>query len=402
MVPVGISRPAQPGVGNPRPEKMGTKTEGVRNEELCLPPLRPRSGACPVPVTLFSARVGVTSVIIESDIRREGAETGMGRQQDSSDLHADLLLIRKHRGFTADRLVNAGTLRRVLGGDTEPFADLRERFVSAINSLESDEPEMLLAAFGLTADEPSGPTDSAALDAAVGVGATLRQRRERYGRQIGRCADTVADREDAALEHLRVQLLTGWYPLSPLPRRVPEMHNGIIQESVRVLTVVNDRRWQETREEYHFIALFDEADYLTISSSYPGRPIVESEDFTVKTVRIGESFSHQFWHTTPMQHGKSYVLRFKLVPDETYGQPGILTEECRAFHERTLVASFEIIFIGEKPEIIWQYEGLSFFERPGTPTARNRLSCGDGSSVTAKFTDVYGGLFCGVGWRCEK
>ncbi|MDR7082567.1 hypothetical protein J2X01_001856 [Arthrobacter ginsengisoli] len=300
------------------------------------------------------------------------------------DLHADLLFMRKNRGFTPTRIADAGTLRHVLGGDQEPFERLRERFVSAINSLHDPAPDLLLAAFGLSA--------------ATAELKTLMERRKYYGALINRGTDTVAALEDAALEGLRAQLLTGWYPASPLTARLPELHNGVVQEAVNVITVIKDRRWQETREHYRFFAAFDEADYIAISTSFPGKPIPEG-DFTVRTKEIGNSFTHQFWHKTPMRRGHSYDLRFTLTPDTDYGEPGVILEESRAFHERTLTASFEAIFLGAKPSIIWRVERLTHFERPGDPTRSNILTFDDGSTVRASYRDLYGGLFNGIAWQ---
>lgn len=368
--------------------------------------------------------------------------------------------MRKSGGFTAGRIGGAGTLRFVLGGDSEPFAGLRERFVSAINSLHDADRDVLMAAFGLS-PETEGLT-------------TLRQRRQYYGQTIGRGVDTVAARETAALVNLRNQLLTGWYPASPLNVRVPELHNGIVQEAVHIVTIVNDMRWQETREYYRFFAAFDEADYLTISSDFSGVAIPLPQGgsgrsaFTVRTRRVRDSFSHDFYHVdadgkrAPMRRGNSYDLRFKLVPDPDYDDPGLLTETSRAFHERTLTATFEVVFIGQKPERIWAFERLSVYERPGippsadasadasdggrdgrsggeqgeatgsddsavTPVSTQRqpatpgtagvptgtrpvasnlpsptctlLDLGEGSSVQVGFRDLYGGLFNGVAWE---
>lgn len=306
------------------------------------------------------------------------------RQHDAADLTDDLLFIRKGSGFTAKRIVNAGTLRHVLGGCDEPFDNLRDRFVSAIQSLRDPEPALLLAAYGLAPDYIDLPM--------------LRQRRERYGRTIDRKVDTVADREDAAIEHLRVQLLTGWYTQSPVSARIPEMHNGIIQESVHVSTLVVDRQWQETREHYRFMALFDEADYIAISSSYPGRPVPEG-DFTVKTIRTGQSFSHQFWHNGPMKRGRTYDLRFRLVPDDDYGQPEAIVEEARAFHERTLTATIAVEFRGSTPHQAWSYERLTFFERPGEPNAGKRIDLTGLKTAQVQTHDQYGGLFSGIAWN---
>ena len=178
--------------------------------------------------------------------------------------------------------------------------------------------------------------------------------------------------------------------------RVPTSHNGVVQEAVSIRTVVDNRRWQETREFYRLFAAFDEAEYFTISSSFPGRPVPEG-DFTVRTKRIDESFSHQFWHVRPMRRGQFYDLRFRLVPDADFGDPGIITEESRAFHEPTRYASFEAIFLGTRPSRIWQYERLTYFERPGVPTSEQPLHF-TGLAVRARFHDLYGGLHNGIAW----
>ena len=302
------------------------------------------------------------------------------------DLHADLLYLRKGAGFTPERLAAAGTLVFVLGGSNEPFDNLRERFLSAIGSLHDADRDVLLAAFALTPETAGMPT--------------LRERRSYYGRTIGRKVDTVANREDAALVNLRNQLLTGWYPASPVAMRLPELHNGIVQESVSILTIINDQRWQETREHYRFLAAFDEADYLTISTDFPGRPVPADPEFIVRTRRVNDSFSHDFYHQPdPIRRGQSYDLRYRLVPDSDYGDPGLLTETSRAFHERTLTAQFETVFIGAKPQRIWSYERLTFFERPGVPAANNLLDLRDTSSVRVGFRDLYGGLFNGIAWQ---
>lgn len=200
-----------------------------------------------------------------------------------------------------------------------------------------------------------------------------------------------------AVEHLRSQLVTGWYPKSPLSVRVPASHNGVVQEAVSIRTVVKDCRWNETREFYRLFAAFDAADYFTISSSFPGRPVPEG-DFTVRTKRIGESFSHQFWHATPMRRGQFYDLRFRLLADPDYGEPGLLTEESRAFHEPTRYASFDAVCLGRKPRRIWYCKRPTFLERPGEPTHGNELTF-TGSSVRVRFHDLYGGLHHGIAWR---
>lgn len=316
----------------------------------------------------------------------ERASTQLRRQQaEARALSQELSLLRKYAGFTSPRLAKARLLTGLLGGVDEPFKSKKERFISAIESLRDPEAGLLLAVFGLTPDTAQLPG--------------LAERRRSYGQTIGRGIETVADLEPAALEHLKAQLVTGWYPLSPLAIRVPASHNGAIFEAINIRVAIKDRKWHETRENYRFVAAFDEADYLAISSSYPGRPEPIGNDFRVSTVRVGDSFSHRFWHKEPMRRGQSYDLRFLIVPDADYGDPGNITETCRAFHEPTRSASFEAVFLGNGPRMVWRYERLSYFERPGEPTAQRLLALDANNSVRARFHDVYGGLFHGIAWQ---
>lgn len=322
---------------------------------------------------------GAVSHPAEHQARRDDAEARL--------LENELLLLRKYRGFTPTRLAKAPVLQHILGGADETFEMHQERFISAIHSLRDPEPELLLAVYGLMPETVC----MASLDA----------RRKYVGSQVVRSVATVADWETPAIDHLRSQLITGWYPKSPLAVRLPTSHNGVIQEAVSIRTVVKDRRWQETREFYRLFAAFDEADYFTISSSFPGRPEPEG-DFTVRTKRIGVSFSHQFWHKDPMRRGRFYDLRFRLVPDPAFGDPGVLTEESRAFHEPTRYAGFEVLFVGEKPARTWWYERLSYFERPGVPTQSQLLEIDRVASVLTRFHDLYGGLHHGIAWEWAK
>lgn len=302
----------------------------------------------------------------------------------SENVFQELLLLRKGAGFTPARIFKTPLVRQLLGGDNEPFEVMRERLISAIRSLREPQPEVLLVVFGLTPDTEGVPY--------------LKDRRQHYGNEHGIKAEAVADREAPALDNLRKQLVTGWYPKSPGGFAVPQSHNGFIQEAVSIVTVVRDRAWQETRERYRLIAAFDEADYIAISSSFPGRPVPEG-DFTVRTERIGSSFTHQFWHKQPMRRGQTYDLNFRLVPDPEFGEPGALTEESRAFHEPTRFALFRAVFIGDKPHTIWSYRGLTFFERPGNPAAGEALHFHNEPAVTAVFHDLYGGLHSGIAWE---
>lgn len=318
----------------------------------------------------------------------------MDTTRASADLLTDLIYLCKREGASAARLAKAGTVNLALGAEDDE-ADMKlERLRSAVNSLEDDQAEVLLAAFGL-----SPATEGTK---------SLSQRRRIYGQGVGRKVDTIAAREKAALEELRVKLLTGWYPASPLPRRVPELHNGVINELVELTTVVSDRCWVESRHHCRILALFDEADYYEIATSYP-MTVTTYGGWTSTTGKVANGYSVRFYPPEPLRRGRVYDLSFKFSslpgdPDEL-ALPGQICEESLAFHERTLEARFEVIFLGEMPELLYHFSGLTGAERPGEATSDCLFAPGDGAVAGVKLRDLYGGLYAGLAWgwnACEK
>lgn len=296
----------------------------------------------------------------------------------------DLIYIRKDAGFVPNRIPRTSMLRHLLGGEREPFENLRERLESAVQSLHDKDAELLLDVFRLS-PETADMT-------------LLKERRAYYAAKHGIQPVTVADHEVPALDHLRTQLTTGWYPKSPVALRVPMSHNGAINEFVSVRCVIGaDRRWVETSEHYRFVAAFDDVDYLAISRSKPGIVVAEG-DFRVEPARIGDSYTYRFFAPEPMRRGQSYDLKFTTMGDPGVHDEEIVIEESRAFHEPTRFASFEVTFLGELPRMIWGYSGLTFFERPGHPSIGRALRIQGGRSTSAGFRDLHGGLHAGLAW----
>lgn len=181
--------------------------------------------------------------------------------------------------------------------------------------------------------------------------------------------------------------------------RVPESHNGFVQHAVSVTTFVRDRKHLESRHHYRLFALFDGVEYLGWSSAEPTPPLVVGDDFRVKTVEAAGGYLHQFWHKEPMQRGQTYDLAFRVVNPEPVKDPYWLHEESLALHEPTRFVSFEVVFLGAIPSIIWRFSGLTALERPGLPTKTSLLELSGSASAKVQFCDIYGGLYCGLAWE---
>lgn len=308
----------------------------------------------------------------------------MSSPYSPEDVLRDLIYLRKGDGFTRQRFERTQALRAALGGDSDPLEVLQERFESAIFSLRDADAALLLQLYGLV-PETRGLSD-------------LRSRRDIVANQIGIGRDAVADRDAAAVKRLRYQLLTGWYPKSPVSIRIPESHNGVVNHRVHVRTLVRDRRHVESLHHYRFFCTFDGAQYMAVTTSPDVSVAVVGDEFRVTNEGAKSGVVQYFWHT-PMERGRIYDLRFRITNPNPY-EPGWLTEESLAFHEPTRFASFEVVFAGAVPAKVWQFAGLTAHQRPGIPTGPVvHVTSGSGARLVARFRDLYGGLYAGMAWK---
>lgn len=315
----------------------------------------------------------------------------------AADVAADLALLRKFEGFVQRRLDQVPSIRELLiENSDDTFERLTSRFLSSIHSLDDDEAALLLDVFALSPETQQLRR--------------LKERRKAHGDKIERSVDTVAAREEKALQHLLTKLLTGAYAQSPLVIHVPEMHDGIIYETTSTLIIIENRRWRETQEYYRFTATFDEIDYVAITRSYLGRTITDdSGAFKVNTRKIeGAGWNDEFWHlnkertaTDPMRRRGIYDLKFTIQPEpgDEEAASNSLKLASRAFHERALLATIQVQFIGEKPVDVWTYKQVSPYARPATSNDYNRTVLDEDGIATVRQRDAHGGLFTGIAWE---
>jgi hypothetical protein len=301
------------------------------------------------------------------------------------ELIEDLIYLRKDAGFVPERLKIATAFVEVVGQGDADFDTLKNRLLSALDSLSEPDADCLLAAFGLLPDY---------------AGMKLTARREQYGALVKRKTDTLVDRENTAIKELALVLLCNRYTNAPLPASAPAYHNAALEERVEILTIVRDRLWLETRNHFRLIPLIDGAEFLEISSSIPA-VITPTCDCVTRTKTTPNGLTHRFIYAEPLKRGKPVDLSFVMNPDVSQDKTlnYALLEESRAFHEPTMSFRVEVVFLGEKPEVLWQYKQLPFFTRPGEPTGANLLDSNNSSTVAAEFSDLYGGLFSGIAWR---
>ena len=316
----------------------------------------------------------------------------IGQPNKKEELVGDLVYLRKRSGLTTGRMRNASTLVEVCGGRDQPVEITRARLVSAIESLpDTTRRDALLAAYGLLSETRDL--------------ASLALRRAAYGSQVGRKYDTIANREDSAIEELAIRLLTGYYAGAPLLVSLPVPHGGYLLEFLNVTTVYRDRLFAEHEQERRIISLVDGAQTFRYHSSDEGSNgrshVTAVHGCTVDTEYVSGGSLHTLTFPKPLMRGETHDFAFREALEDPATQSEVPAEDFagQSFETPTLIYRQDVTFLGEKPEVIWAYDKLSRVERPGEPAAGQVLEIEHGGYLRHEFSQLYGGLSSGVAWR---
>lgn len=301
-----------------------------------------------------------------------------------ADVRDAIAFLCKNKGFTDERLATRSALVNVLGGPGTPSEVLRERFVAAINAIGGPTAEIL--------------GDSLCLTERTWEIHSLQERRRIHGllQDPPIQPEAVADRAESAIDELVTVLVSGRYPKSPIPTRIAESHSGVAIYGMGIHVIVRDRRHEETRYRFQMVGLTDDIDCFRIDTRNPDTPRLISKDFSLRMKLYENGQQLQFWPDQPMMRGKSYDLRYFIR--NASRDEHVLTGEWMAFHEPTRFASFTASFIGEQPKMIWRVDRLTDIAAPGEPSPHTVLRLDGQRTVRTEFSDLYGGLNCGIAW----
>jgi len=291
----------------------------------------------------------------------------------------------------------ASTLEEVCGGNKYPVEVTRARLISAIRSLpEPLSRDALLAAYGLLPETEGLPS--------------LTARRTVYGKQVDRKVDTLADRENAAIEELALRLLSSYYAGAPLPPQLPPVpHGGFLIEYLNVTSVYRERRFLEHQQERRIISLVDGAKgfrYHCSDRDSSGRTrLIAVDGCTVDPPEyVAGGSLHTLRFTHPLRKGEPHEFSYREVLEDLDTQVVAPDDDMagQSFETPALVYRQEVTFLGERPPIIWAYDKLSRVERPGSPEKNEVLKFENSRSLRKEFHQLYGGFFSGIAWRWSQ
>lgn len=304
------------------------------------------------------------------------------------ELIDDLTYLRKDAGFTTLRIKETGILLRVLGGRDQIFSTLQTRFVSAIQSLDKKESEVLMMANGLSPEYADLPL--------------LKDRRTKYAEQINRGVDTGMGKEKAAIKEVALCLLNAYYSSASLPATLPIPHGKYLMEFLSIVTVIKNRIFIEHEQMRRIIAFASGLDRLRYHSNYR-MELIPLEGLRVETEYVEKGSLHTLVFPKELSRGMTHQFAFKEVLEEAELEkdyPEIKQDKAgQIFQVPSLQYRQSVRFHGDKPPVIWYYDKLSDIERPGESSRDNQLAVGRAGIATYDFPQQQSGFYSGIAWR---
>jgi hypothetical protein len=315
---------------------------------------------------------------------------------DRASLVEDLVYLRKGEGLTPIRLIDTMTAYRIAGGPTSLPEVARDRISSCLRGmLDTKGGRALWAAFGLDAEIGPDPVGSVA-----GRG-LLHESRAAHAQAVGRSPDTVRDWEDGAIDELALRLLSGWHASAATPADSVMPHGGFLIPSLAVAMVIRDRVFFESHQTRTLLSLVEGATHF-VYGTYTPSTLTRVTGGTAASEDHQDGTLHRIAFDRPIPRGEQHTFSFRETePSNGSDLPGPPDQDFagQTFDSPTLRYRNEVVFLGDRPAVVWSYDKLSRIERPGHPTSANTIELGHGRTVVTEFHDLYGGLASGVAWR---
>ncbi len=270
-------------------------------------------------------------------------------------LTEELQYLRKGAGITLAKLAGCPEVLRVCGAsnlEPQPALDRIAAMIDALRNRRSA--QALLAAYALDGLEPLR---------------FLKDRRARFA--ADRSSDTVENWENHGIAELRLLLLAQQPAIQPKQDTGGLPIGGYAMESLEAVYRYTDGCFTESVQTRDVIALVDNADGFIYATHVDTQLTVIRGGQPVVLDRSPEGWvRHKIMFPKPLARGEShqFVLRERLVVPET-----VRPDEdkiSQIFHISTRMFWAEAQFTGEVPPLIWSFDKLTHFERPGATDAR--------------------------------
>ena len=292
----------------------------------------------------------------------------------------------------------------MMGGRSQTFEQIKVQFITLIRAT-ADEPyiDMLLAIYALSPDY---------CDIRL-----LSDRRKKFGIQIDRKIDTIADREVVAIKTLAEHLAWSYDFGEVLSTNFNFPNCGLLRLSLSVNTIVRDSQIIEYEHVHKFITLTDKVRYFVHSNMRLTDLVASVEAGRVLSYDLGwekyKSYHKVNLYSLELRRGHFSIINIKETPFEiSRHAPSTSTKKIKQdysdyfFDIPTIHYKQTVTFIGNFPEVIWWYENIpdvcvpASISQPweGSTLGSNLIQISERGSVEHEFRDLYTN-HCGIAWR---
>ncbi len=303
--------------------------------------------------------------------------------EERDELTLELQYLRKGQGLTLSKLTKCPSLLDTCGvtaTEPQPALERIENMIDALRTRRSA--QALRAAYGLDGLE---------------VLPLLRDRRKRFSDD--RSPDTIENWENQGIQELRLLLLAHQPAIQPRSDTGGLPIGGYAMERLEAIYRYTNGCFNESVQTREVIALVDDADGFAYATHVDTKLTVIRGGEPVVLHRGAEGWvRHKIMFPKPLSRGESheFVIREQLIVPET--QRPDEDKISQIFHVPTRTFWVAAEFTGEVPPLVWSFDKLTHFERPGSPTPESRLWPAN-NRIAKEFATLYGGLFSGLAWR---
>ena len=325
------------------------------------------------------------------------------------DLRADLMSLRKGKGFTRDRVATT-MLPDLMHRHESEFLEIKRHFFAKIKAIGASDQsfyETLGAAYGL-------------LDGYEEI-TTLNGRRMKFSREIAHVGDdTLKSREDAMIADLANILFKDYLSDEELTAHIFIPSAQVLFE-YQNLTAYVGRDGQDERVIYDkkLIPLVNFPTFPKPSEAYgcqvwtdlaplQGISNIESQYFE-------SGCEHEIFFDQTLRPNRGHVYTFEEQPKKdkkikqtyesiheisapNYEQRTSFAYEGLTFYMPTYHSTMTVHFDQNIPSKIWWYENKLDATLQTVPDIKNLLYVSSDGFVSHKFTNLFGGLDAGIAW----
>ncbi len=311
---------------------------------------------------------------------------------DYKKIEDDLILLRKNFGFDYKKIINTEVIKDLLNYRTSTIEDMREKFVSFINSLKDDNKiNLMMMSYALHPEYMN--IDS------------ITKRRNIYGPTVNRKIHTLIKWENNTIEELAGIIFKSSQDLPQINHDLVSLYGNIIQTFSGRLIIVNDNVLVSQKHIEEFIAQIEDTHTIHMTIRYVKSVIANEGCKLVKLVKHGDNPDDEttmvFVLDGPIKKGGIYRYSYTIeFVDDDLGQNNPFIGGIREIiRSPAMKYSIDTVFLGKIPKNVWCVTQSYFDYLDGNTSEMERVKLEVKNDIAKiSFSYLRAGTQLGIVW----